>query len=82
MHISDLQNKSIVDINTGKNLGKIIDLVVDDKGTILELIIEKKRSFLNFLSSKDSVSIKWINIEKIGEDVILININVDLNNKK
>ena len=72
MNISDLQNKSIIDLNTGKNLGKIIDLVLDDKGCILELIIEKKKFFLNILSNKDTVSIKWININKIGEDVILV----------
>ncbi len=72
MNISDLQNKSIVDLNTGKNLGKIVDLVLDEKGYILELIIEKRKFFLNILSNKDTVSIKWININKIGEDVILV----------
>ena len=71
MHISDLQNKSIVDIATGKNLGKIIDLILDEKGNILELIIERKKFFLSFLSG-DTVTIKWNNINKIGEDVILI----------
>lgn len=80
MHISDLQNKSIVDLNTGKNLGKIIDLVLDEKGNTLELIIEKKRGFLKFISSGENTIIKWNSINKIGEDVILI--NIDMNNKK
>lgn len=80
MHISDLQNKSIVDLNTGKNLGKIIDLVLDEKGNTLELIVEKKRGFLKFISSGENTIIKWNSINKIGEDVILI--NIDMNNKK
>lgn len=79
MHISDLQSKSIIDLNTGKNLGKIIDLVLDEKGNTLELIVEKKRFFLNFLT-KDNITFKWSNINRIGEDVILI--SIDTNNKK
>ena len=75
MHISDLQSKSIVDITTGKNLGKIIDLVLDEKGNTLELVVEKKK-FLN-LFSKDTIIIKWNNINRIGEDVILIDINMN-----
>ena len=47
MNISDLQSKSIIDLNTGKNLGKIIDLVLDENGSILELIIEKRKLFFN-----------------------------------
>ena len=79
MNISDLQNKSIIDLDTGKNLGKIVDLVLDNEGKVLELIIEKKRFFFNFLT-KDNVVIKWENINRIGEDVILISIDTD--NKK
>lgn len=75
MHISDLQSKSIVDITTGKNLGKIIDLVLDEKGNTLELVVEKKK-FLN-LFSKDTIIIKWSNINRIGEDVILIDIDMN-----
>lgn len=75
MHISDLQNKSIIDLNTGKNLGKIIDLVLDDKGSTVEIVVEKKRSFLKFLSGGESTNIKWNNINKIGEDAILIYID-------
>ncbi len=73
MNISDLQSKSVVDITTGKNLGKIIDLVLDDSGNTIELIVEKKR-FLNFFTT-DSTIIKWSNINRIGEDVILISID-------
>ncbi len=75
MNISDLQNKSIVDITTGKNLGKIVDLVLDNHGNTIEIIIEKKRNFFKFLFNGETTNIKWNNIDKIGEDVILIKVD-------
>ena len=72
MNISDLQSKNIIDLNTGKNLGKIIDLVLDENGSTIELILEKKKFIFNFFS-KSNTTIKWSDISKIGEDVILIN---------
>ena len=72
MNISDLQSKNIIDLNTGKNLGKIIDLVIDESGKVIDLVLEKKKFFFN-VTNKSSTTIKWNNISKIGEDVILIN---------
>ena len=35
MKISDLQDKTIININNGKELGKISDLEIDEKGIII-----------------------------------------------
>lgn len=72
MRISDLQNKTIININDGKEIGSIIDLEIDDKGNTTNLIVEKHKFILSsFISNKETV-IKWQQIEKIGEDVILV----------
>lgn len=74
MLLSDLQNKTLINIIDGKNIGSIIDIKIDyEKGEILSFIIEpNKKSF--FSNKNNYTEIKWRNIKKIGEDVILIDV--------
>ena len=72
MRLSDLQGKDVVDYQDGKKIGNIIDIVIDNDGHIIDLIVEKKRFF--FFFSTSDIEIKWQQILKIGEDVILVNL--------
>ena len=72
MRLSDLQNKDIVNIVDGKKMGKIIDVVTNDTGQMVSLVVSKFK-FFHFFSSSES-EIKWSQIKKIGDDVILIDI--------
>jgi len=71
MRLSELQSKDIVNLNDGKRMGKIIDVIIDN-GKIYNLVIEPKRFFLNIFRRGEEITIRWESIEKIGEDVILI----------
>ena len=75
MRLSDLQSKNLVNINDGKNIGNLIDAIVNEEdGSIKSLIIEAKGSMFSFLNKDSEVEIFWSDIKKIGEDVILVNI--------
>ena len=74
MRLSDLQNKDVVNLVDGKKIGNIIDVDIDREGKMAELIVEKSKFFVSMFSSKDEIGIKWSQIEKIGEDVILVKI--------
>ena len=76
MHLSDLQNKDIVSINDGKKIGNIIDVIIDENGNMNALIIQKSKFLNGFFSNNGEIEIKWKQISKIGEDVILINLNL------
>lgn len=76
MRLSDLQNKDVINIIDGKKIGNIIDVNLDVNGNMNGLIIEKTKFFISMFTSKDEVSISWSQIEKIGEDVILVKINL------
>ncbi len=69
MRLSELQLKEVVNIRDGKRIGMIIDVYVDDKGTINKLVLEEKRG-KRF--SREENEIKWSQIVKIGDDIILI----------
>ena len=72
MRISDLQNKNVINVLDGKNIGTIIDIEVDDSGQTINLFVEKHKFLISSLTSSKELSIKWEQIEKIGEDVILV----------
>ena len=74
LSLSDLQKKNVINLIDGKNIGNIIDVNIDNEGKIADLIIEKHKFFISFFTSKKEFSIKWDNIEKIGEDVILVRV--------
>ena len=75
MRLSDLQNKNLVNTSDGKNIGNIVDVNIDYKsGNIKSFIIESKTNMFKFLNKDRDMEVRWEEIEKIGEDVILVNI--------
>ena len=69
MHLSELQQKEIINISNGKRIGIIVDVIVDTSGNIQKLILEEKRG-RKF--SKEEYEILWNQIIKVGDDIILI----------
>lgn len=73
MRLSDLQNKDVINMVDGKKVGNIIDVSLENSsGKMESLIVEKSKFFISMFSSKDEIEIRWEQIEKIGEDVILV----------
>lgn len=73
MLLSDLQNKDIISTDSGENLGRIIDIEIDNTGKILHVFVEQKRIFRKYFNNSD-FSFKFGDIVKIGTDVILVKI--------
>ena len=68
MRLSELQTKEIINMSTGKRLGLIIDVIVDNNGLIKSLILEEKKG-KRF--SREEYELDWSQISKIGDDIIL-----------
>ena len=74
MRLSELQNKTVINLIDGKNIGNIIDLNIDENGKTIGLVVEKHKFLISYFSSNKEFLIKWDQIEKIGEDVILVRV--------
>lgn len=70
MRLSDLQSKEIIDITTGKRIGMIIDVEVDNTGRIKKFILQEKR--LRRFKTLEEFAVTWDEIIKFGDDIILI----------
>lgn len=74
MRLSELQSKKIINITDGKSIGSIIDINIQENGNIESLVLESTRSFFSLNKELDTY-VLWKDITKIGEDVILVQLN-------
>lgn len=76
MKLSELERKDIINIRDGKRIGRIVDVEFDiTNGYMIKFIIESSNIIKNIFSSGEELTIKFSQIKKMGEDVILIDIS-------
>lgn len=74
LRLSELQEKEIIDICTGRKIGLIIDASITLEGTINKLILEEKKGTRRLIrNTKEELYVEWDKIIKIGDDTILVN---------
>ena len=72
--INDLRDKDVINICDGKLLGCVDDVEVDIcTGRLVSIIVPYDCGVFGF--SKRDVVIAWENIERIGDDIILVKID-------
>lgn len=73
---SDFRQKEVININDGKRLGVIIDMEFNlCEGRITAIVVPGTTKWFGFLKGTDDIVIPWEKIKKIGDDVILVDIN-------
>lgn len=72
---SGLRSKEVVDLRTGLKIGFVDDIEIDPSGgKILSLIIYGKSRAFGLMGRDDDIIIKCSDIELIGEDTILVDL--------
>lgn len=78
MRLNELGGKEIVNLNDGGRLGIIADsdIVFDEStGKIISLLIPDRRIQFKFFGEKEEIDIPWECIRKIGNDMIIVELD-------
>ena len=71
----DFKQKEVISLSEGKILGFVVDVQADfENGEIHSIIVAKTGKLFASAMSKNNITIPWNKINKIGEDVILVDI--------
>ena len=71
--LTELKEKEVINVSDGKILGFITDVDINIcSGCIERIYLPPQGKYFSLFSSKNSLSIPWDCIEKIGSDIILV----------
>ncbi len=72
----ELRHKDVINVCDGARLGPICDMELDAcTGTVLAIVVPGPARCFGLLRSSEELVIPFCKIKKIGEDVILVEIN-------
>ncbi len=74
MTMSELCERSVVNITNGANLGNVDDIVFnEDTAEISHVIIYGRLKWFGLMGRGEDTYIPWDDIQKVGKDVLLVN---------
>ena len=80
---TELRDKEVINVLSGKLLGNITDVIIDlHKNCVMGFVVPGCKSFFNILGKREQLFVPFSNICKIGEDVILVEVIECTKNKR
>lgn len=75
MRFSELKCKEVINLHDCQTIGKVSDLEFDPcTGCIHKIIVPNKISWCDFLTCDKELAICFKEIQKIGDDIIIVDI--------
>jgi len=73
---SDFRQKEVINISDGKRLGFVSDVEIDlEEGRIEAIVLPGVGKLFGILGKENEFIIPWEKIKKIGEDIILVDLD-------
>lgn len=71
--LSDFRKKEVINITDGKRLGFVDDIEIDiDTSSVDSIVIPGPWRFFRFWGRESEYIIPWERIKKIGQDIVLV----------
>ncbi|WP_105614956.1 YlmC/YmxH family sporulation protein [Vallitalea okinawensis] len=78
VRIYDMKQKEVINTRDGSRLGYICDIEIDlDEGKLIKIIVPGPGKMLGFFGKDMEYQIEWDAIKKIGEDIILVDLDIE-----
>lgn len=80
LNTDSIRNKEVINICDGKSMGFVCDIEINlREGRIEGIVLPRQRGFFNiFGKESEDFIIKWKDVRTVGEDVILVEVPVTL----
>lgn len=76
--VTDMRCKEVINVKDGQRLGFISDVEVEiPEGQVCALIVPGPCRFFGLLGRKDDFVIPWRCIRRIGEDIVLVEMETE-----
>jgi len=76
VRIYDFRQKEVINISDGRRLGYIFDVEIDEEtGSVDSVIIPASGKILGLFGRDNEFVIPWDSIKKIGEDIVLVDLD-------
>ncbi|HEY8350789.1 MAG TPA: YlmC/YmxH family sporulation protein [Clostridiales bacterium] len=73
---SDFRQKEVINVSDGRRLGFVSDVEIDlEQGKVEAIILPGVGRLLGFFGKDNEFVIPWDKIVKIGEDIILVDLD-------
>jgi len=73
--ISELKSRDVINIADGRKIGYVKDIELDmEQGVVTALVIPGESNVLKLFFRSEDIVIPWAEIDKIGDDVILVDL--------
>lgn len=73
---SDFRQKEVINVSDGKRLGFVSDVEIDlENGRVEAIILPGVGKLFGLLGKDNEFYIPWEKIKKIGEDIILVDLD-------
>jgi len=74
--VLDIRQKEVINVLNGKRMGTIIDMQFGNDGRLESITVPGPMRVTDFFrGDRRGILIPWENIQKVGEDVILVSID-------